>query len=193
MVSVQTSSQGSLLPTPVSPQPTGFFSCDDPALMAQYMANHPPLQPSQVLGLQPAVSREEMVYPSLSAPGYLTEVSVQADAAPGTCLVGSQYSPLDGHGTLMNLPTHFHSAQVSDVRSGTENTAVQGEFLPRQRTTPVKRGPFKDQDSREKTALTRKMGSCIRCRMQRIRVRAHHPKHHLTGSRSLTFFILVQP
>jgi hypothetical protein len=33
-----------------------------------------------------------------------------------------------------------------------------------------KRGPFKDQNLREQTAQTRKMGSCIRCRMQRIRV-----------------------
>jgi hypothetical protein len=33
-----------------------------------------------------------------------------------------------------------------------------------------KRGPFKDPNLREQTAQTRKMGSCIRCRMQRIRV-----------------------
>ena len=33
-----------------------------------------------------------------------------------------------------------------------------------------KRGPFKDQNLREQTAQTRRMGSCIRCRMQRIRV-----------------------
>ncbi|KAL7946408.1 hypothetical protein V8C42DRAFT_35794 [Trichoderma barbatum] len=32
-----------------------------------------------------------------------------------------------------------------------------------------KRGPFRDQSLREQTAQTRKMGSCIRCRMQRIR------------------------
>lgn len=33
-----------------------------------------------------------------------------------------------------------------------------------------KRGPFKDPNLREQTAQTRKIGSCIRCRMQRIRV-----------------------
>ncbi|KAG5938453.1 hypothetical protein E4U59_003767 [Claviceps monticola] len=32
-----------------------------------------------------------------------------------------------------------------------------------------KRGPFRDPSLREQTALTRKIGSCIRCRMQRIR------------------------
>jgi hypothetical protein len=41
-------------------------------------------------------------------------------------------------------------------------------LLPNQRGG--KRGPFKDPSLREQTAQTRKMGSCIRCRMQRIRV-----------------------
>lgn len=39
-----------------------------------------------------------------------------------------------------------------------------------QKPAPTKRGPFKDPQKRIKTAQTRKMGSCIRCRMQRIRV-----------------------
>ncbi|SPN96749.1 uncharacterized protein DNG_00269 [Cephalotrichum gorgonifer] len=33
----------------------------------------------------------------------------------------------------------------------------------------ARRGPFKNNDDREKTAQTRKIGSCVRCRMQRIR------------------------
>ncbi|KAG5965411.1 hypothetical protein E4U58_002822 [Claviceps cyperi] len=37
-----------------------------------------------------------------------------------------------------------------------------------------KRGPFRDPSLREQTALTRKIGSCIRCRMQRIRCE-HNP------------------
>lgn len=41
-------------------------------------------------------------------------------------------------------------------------------LLPNQRGG--KRGPFKDLNLREQTAQTRKIGSCIRCRMQRIRV-----------------------
>ncbi|KAF7546368.1 hypothetical protein G7Z17_g8486 [Cylindrodendrum hubeiense] len=40
-------------------------------------------------------------------------------------------------------------------------------LLPNQRGG--KRGPFKDLNLREQTAQTRKIGSCIRCRMQRIR------------------------
>ena len=46
-------------------------------------------------------------------------------------------------------------------------------LLPNQRGG--KRGPFKDPGLREQTAQTRKMGSCIRCRMQRIRVRESYP------------------
>lgn len=41
-----------------------------------------------------------------------------------------------------------------------------------QRPPASKRGPFKDIKQRQETANTRKTGSCIRCRMQRIRVSA---------------------
>lgn len=39
-----------------------------------------------------------------------------------------------------------------------------------QKPPATRRGPFKDQSKRAKTAQVRKIGSCIRCRMQRIRV-----------------------
>lgn len=39
-----------------------------------------------------------------------------------------------------------------------------------QKPQATKRGPFKDPKKRAKTAQVRKIGSCIRCRMQRIRV-----------------------
>lgn len=42
--------------------------------------------------------------------------------------------------------------------------------FPHQRPPASKRGPFKDQKAREETAATRKNGSCIRCKMQRVRV-----------------------
>lgn len=41
---------------------------------------------------------------------------------------------------------------------------------PGGRPPSAKRGPFKNNVDREKTAQTRRIGSCIRCRMQRIRV-----------------------
>ncbi|KAK4153399.1 hypothetical protein C8A00DRAFT_33883 [Chaetomidium leptoderma] len=198
VVSVQPQGRASLLPTPVTPDPTALFSCDDPALMAQYLASYPPLQPERVMGFQPTTGREEMIYPSIppaavkyesnadsplgtsslgiqSSQPYLVGAPVLAGAVLGAYAAGGESSPYEGHGMVMNLPSRFHTVEGFDVRSGTENTNVQDEssaaldFFPTHRSAPVKRGPFKDQDSREKTALTRKMGSCIRCRMQRIR------------------------
>ena len=54
-----------------------------------------------------------------------------------------------------NAATHFQQSNF-DI------------LLPNQRGG--KRGPFRDPTLREQTAQTRKIGSCIRCRMQRIRV-----------------------
>lgn len=191
VVSVQPQTQASLLSTPVNSDPGALYPCDHPALMAQYLPNYPPLQPERVMGLQPATNREEMIYPNVSpivkyeanpdsphdtsGPGIQPPpyVPTQTGAVPPPYSI-SEPSPYDGHGMVVNLPSRFHPIQCFEVGPGTENAGAQDlDFFPAHRTTPVKRGPFKDQDSREKTALTRKMGSCIRCRMQRIRVSAY--------------------
>ncbi|KAK4129320.1 hypothetical protein N657DRAFT_639918 [Parathielavia appendiculata] len=173
--------QTSLLPTPVSPDSTALFLCDDPAMMAQYLASYPPLQPERVMDVQPAIRREEMIYPGVSATvkfecdqPYLVDTSVQASSLPGAYGATGASSPYDGRGIAMSLSSHFNPVQGFDGRSTSEHAPAHDEptsvdWFPAPKATPVKRGPFKDQDSREKTALTRKMGSCIRCRMQRIR------------------------
>ncbi|KAH6659977.1 hypothetical protein BKA67DRAFT_546399 [Truncatella angustata] len=51
----------------------------------------------------------------------------------------------------------------------THNSADLDVVSNHQRPPPAKRGPFKSTAERERTAETRKIGSCIRCRMQRIR------------------------
>lgn len=56
-----------------------------------------------------------------------------------------------------------------DDVSPTDNKSNFDIVQPNQRGG--KRGPFKDAALREQTAQTRKIGCCIRCRMQRIRVR----------------------
>lgn len=66
------------------------------------------------------------------------------------------------------------------------NPAIQRqEPVPENNQPPAqrngKRGPFRDQSLREQTAQTRKMGSCIRCRMQRIRVSDDFPSWTLRG------------
>ena len=57
--------------------------------------------------------------------------------------------------SLTIVPAHGHSARLDS------------QWHPRQQG---KRGPFRDAALREETAYTRKIGCCIRCRMQRIRV-----------------------
>lgn len=53
------------------------------------------------------------------------------------------------------------------------------------KTKPTaKRGPFSDRAKRDETAQTRRIGSCIRCRMQRIRV-STTPKSNHESSLSL--------
>lgn len=47
-----------------------------------------------------------------------------------------------------------------------------------------KRGPFRDPRLREETAETRKIGSCVRCRMQRIRVSTFFCHARLSGDTS---------
>jgi hypothetical protein len=67
-------------------------------------------------------------------------------------------------------PTHLVYGSYRDI--GDQSTPGEASsfniVLPRHRGG--KRGPFKDPSLREQTAQTRRMGSCIRCRMQRIRV-----------------------
>ncbi|KAL2023444.1 hypothetical protein VTK56DRAFT_2440 [Thermocarpiscus australiensis] len=192
--SVPPQSQASLVPTPITPDPTALFPCDDPAVMAQYLGGYPPLQPIRVMGVQPAPSREEMVYPSTSpleydnnvdnspsAP-YLgtqgqpfgTDPPVQTGAMPGAYAPSDETSTYGGHSSLVDSSSSFRLTEGYNAKPQAENLGIQRgsavfDFFPPQRTVPAKRGPFRDQDKREKTALTRKMGSCIRCRMQRIR------------------------
>lgn len=191
VVSVQPQAMTSLVPSPVTPDQNALFSCDGSALMAQYLPNYPPLLPERVMGFQPATSGEEMIYPDISATAKCEgdvgsphgALSFGVQPPPYLVNMAAQISPYDGH-SVMNLPSCFYPAQGLDVRPGTENGCVQDEsavanFYPAPKTTQLRRGPFKDQDSREKTALTRKMGSCIRCRMQRIRVSPRRPLHIL--------------
>lgn len=74
-----------------------------------------------------------------------------------------QYFPSHG---FMPTETMHHFGHVPVMMHEGEVSAM----APNQKPTPTRRGPFKDQRTREETAATRKMGSCIRCRMQRIRV-----------------------
>jgi hypothetical protein len=196
VVSVQPQSQGSLLASPVTPDSDALFACDDPAMVAQFLSDYPPLQPERVMSFQPAIGKEAMVYPEVAAvpktegtetsalassnimqlSPYVADVSTQS-SMPGPYSVSNAPSPYDCRSTMMSISSRFPQPGGFGLGLDTKTSAPQEsaapaslDYVPTHKTTPAKRGPFKDQDSREKTALTRKMGSCIRCRMQRIRV-----------------------
>lgn len=76
-----------------------------------------------------------------------------------------QYHTHTPHGFVS--PDTAHPYFYPLVLQGDEGSGM----IQSQKPTPTKRGPFKDKEKRDQTAATRKMGSCIRCRMQRIRVR----------------------
>lgn len=188
-----------------------MFPCDDPSFVGPYLPSYPTLQPTRPLGMQPAPAREEMVYPVTSAiikydgiddtthSGSILEIQgqsclvdspLQTGALPAPyAVVGGESSTYDGHSGFMGLNSRFHQMQGVESKPGADSFGG-GEGVPH-RNMPAKRGPFRDQDQREKTAVTRKMGSCIRCRMQRIRVCIFCPHMARIKTKKLTFFYSV--
>ncbi|OHE93050.1 hypothetical protein CORC01_11689 [Colletotrichum orchidophilum] len=65
--------------------------------------------------------------------------------------------------------TGVKTEDLDGSMSNTHTNASLDVVFPHQRPPASKRGPFKDQKAREETAATRKNGSCIRCKMQRVR------------------------
>lgn len=186
--------QAALTPAPIPSDQAALFACDDSALMAQYLATYPPLQPSRVMAMQPPANRE-MVYPGtppvvkyddnseanrgvaglgIQGQPQLMAATVVPNAMSGTYSTEPS-SPAFGRDSSFVRVQRFGSMQVFEAKDEPQSLEVQArsttfDLFPHQRTLPARRGPFKDHGQREKTARTRKMGSCIRCRMQRIRV-----------------------
>ena len=90
----------------------------------------------------------------------------------------AQYDMLHTYGQPSSLLTG--GQEVSEMQARSDFGVV---YNPNQRTPSARRGPFKDHEKREKTAHTRRIGSCIRCRMQRIRV-SHPDRFSLLRSAS---------
>lgn len=94
-----------------------------------------------------------------SVPQSMQQGDISPISAPGQGMVISAGSLIDA---IPQEPWNNPNMQVQP-----SNFDI---LLPNQRGG--KRGPFRDPSLREQTAQTRKIGSCIRCRMQRIRVSA---------------------
>lgn len=159
------------------PNHAGAFAYDEnPA--SQFIPGYPvlqPSQPSQPMTVQPSTRGEGMLYPETpSRPTYL----VQPETSQATNHVMSSphlnYSPTQCEAPGSDLPDYNSGVgYLPRVGHGTQSVGQPSRGLdmvqPQQRPPPAKRGPFKSNDAREKTAETRRIGSCIRCRMQRIR------------------------
>ena len=186
--------------TSMASEPISLFAGGGggPAMGDPFLANYPPLQPTPLTGTQPLATREEMIYPTTSPianyGGSPDSSHVTAAGAAGvrppqphllsppvTSLMSNSYpaeldpSVYDRNGSIPGM----HQGYMGEQAFGLKNDAMRYEMqqrstafdmLPNSRTISARRGPFKNHDQREQTAHTRKIGSCIRCRMQRIRV-----------------------
>jgi hypothetical protein len=93
-----------------------------------------------------------------SAQSLHRQMSVSGGAPPRYDMI-TAYGPSE--------PVLHHGGADLEVQNQSSNLDV---VFPNQRPPPSRRGPFRNNHEREETAQTRRIGSCIRCRMQRIRV-----------------------
>ncbi|OTB02121.1 hypothetical protein M426DRAFT_205855 [Hypoxylon sp. CI-4A] len=164
------SSPGPAPGTLSSVQPSVFTS-DAPSIAPSTIANYPALQPNRPLHIQPSTSGEGMVYPE-TFPGqqFLSQPDFH-HGLPTPVLNHMANTQPYGSPPMLRQINMNEDASPQDV----DRTHIAGK--PReldivqsdQRPPAARRGPFKSNDDREKTAETRRIGSCIRCRMQRIR------------------------
>ncbi|KAK8138442.1 hypothetical protein PG984_001822 [Apiospora sp. TS-2023a] len=172
--SPSSSSQAWTLP----PRQSNVYPYDE-ANPAHLISNYPTLQPTQPTSVQPSTRREGMVYPVKSS---LEEYSVPAPAVPAPSQEDD--TAPDRRDAQYPSATRFerHESDASQYPSSASlSSPVDEKSFPRpdshsvsmmtsyQKAPVSKRGPFKNNEVREQTAETRRIGSCIRCRMQRIR------------------------
>jgi len=83
--------------------------------------------------------------------------NIHGTAAPGYSITQPYASDTLRNGHLRSV-MHQVAASTIDM------------IFSDQKPTAAKRGPFRDPQKREETAQRRRIGSCIRCKLQRIRV-----------------------
>ncbi|KAI0022285.1 hypothetical protein F4780DRAFT_769901 [Xylariomycetidae sp. FL0641] len=191
------------LSTNVTRDSPDVFTCDNAGAPVPMMPNYPALQPSQPMAIQPTSSGEGMVYPDgvTSHHGYLVQHQPQPPEIQHGCkttittpttasgnqasnqVMGAQMyntSPSEGPGD----PRGQYDAVKGVLASEKLGPQIAGQahdldiVHANQRPPPARRGPFRSSDDREKTAETRRIGSCIRCRMQRIRCETNPDDKH---------------
>ncbi|KAI0136535.1 hypothetical protein BJ170DRAFT_15910 [Xylariales sp. AK1849] len=163
-------------PWNLSPDKAGVFAYDDSPKF-QFTPDYHSLQHTQPMAVQPSTRGEEMAYQITSPENkYSSHSETQRDGRTGNHVTNARdlvyrhpayVSPGSAVGRYSTgvgfLPVDGDISQMSHQPAGLDILSNNN------RPPPAKRGPFKSNAEREKTAETRRMGSCIRCRMQRIR------------------------
>lgn len=137
----------------------------DLLLGPQPLTNIPALKPSQVQQTQPTANDHDMTYPRINDSPCSNGWNQDAGIGIGMA---------NGHGYCL-CPNHLEETSLySDYphqwsEEGQDSDCVSTS----EKAGNVRRGPFRSQQERAETAQTRKLAACVRCRMQRIRVRNH--------------------
>ena len=138
---------------------------------------YPVLQASRPMVMQPTTRGEGMVYPAASSGhNYAGQLQQNVPINGHTISPQAYVPPPTGVHRAPGTPSFSSAAYQGTFPSPAERTDTVGQtqgldfVLTNQRPAQAKRGPFKTTKERQATAETRKIGSCIRCRMQRIRV-----------------------
>ncbi|KAI1428219.1 hypothetical protein F5Y12DRAFT_782666 [Xylaria sp. FL1777] len=165
----------------LSPVPPRLFASDSPMVTQQMFPNYTVLQPDRSMAIQPTTSREGMVYPGpVPSQGYSEQPVVQPMVQPNSPLPPNNHitgipvftTPLSGGA---EGPRRHYSNTQAYVHAEVDRSSIHVQtreldfVASSQKPPPARRGPFRNQHDRERTAETRRIGSCIRCRMQRIR------------------------
>ncbi|KAI0159467.1 hypothetical protein BJ166DRAFT_333510 [Pestalotiopsis sp. NC0098] len=150
--------------------PAGSNLAYDDSPSAPYIPDYPTLQPTPTR-TQPSTRHEEMTY-------NVSRTERKYSGRPEAQRIETHVTNLQSHGYDQSVYSNsdvnprgqmskvgFRPADGDEAQVGTNLDIVSSH----QRAPPSKRGPFKNSVERERTAETRKIGSCIRCRMQRIR------------------------
>ncbi|KAI1461644.1 hypothetical protein F4805DRAFT_240428 [Annulohypoxylon moriforme] len=159
------------VPGTMPPDQPNVFAPNDPSTAPSMMSNYPTLQPNRPMTLQPSTSGESMVYPeSVPSQQYFTQPDFRPDLPSSMTneMMGAQH-----HYAPSSLRQNSTAEGISPQEVDSSRTASKLQELdilhPNQRPPAARRGPFKSNEIRQETAETRRIGSCIRCRMQRIR------------------------
>ncbi|KAI0394005.1 hypothetical protein F5Y17DRAFT_466511 [Xylariaceae sp. FL0594] len=163
----------------LSPGQPGVFEANSPLVARQMFPGYPVLQPGRPLAIQPTTSDQAMVYPTaITLPTQLypsvSELQSSPPISPSSHIMRVQQFPTPSSDVREGFAKQY-SGPEPQVHNGVDRARGPRQSRPidimqtHQRPMPSKRGPFRNQEEREKTAETRRIGSCIRCRMQRIR------------------------